>query len=105
MQPDQNRDPWERRGIEGVTGQPGVPDWTTLTPFGVAAFGTGTQQVQRMLELQGALARGVDLIAAIRRPTARSVAALGGTWLASAGALARRCLGLSPSDRLTGQHP
>jgi hypothetical protein len=65
MQPVPNRDPWEQRGIESVTGQFGVPDWTALSPFGVAALGPARQPVQKMMALQGALARGIDLITSI----------------------------------------
>lgn len=65
MQPDHNRDPWEHRDNESTAGQHGVPEWTALLPMGVVAFGAGKQPVERLLALQGALARGVGLIVSI----------------------------------------
>lgn len=74
MEPNQNSDPWEQQGIESVTGQPGVPDWTMLSPFGVVAFGAGRQPVERLLALQGAIARGIDLVTSIPWPAISAVA-------------------------------
>ena len=68
MEPNQNRDPWEQQGIECVTGQPIIPDWIALSPFGVVAFGAGRQPVQRLLALQGAVAKGIDLVTSIPWP-------------------------------------
>jgi hypothetical protein len=84
MQPISNRDPWEQRGIESVTGQIGVPDWTALSPFGVMALGPARQPIQRMMALQGALARGIDLITSIQWQPAISFAGLRKLWLVSA---------------------
>jgi hypothetical protein len=105
MQPDPNRDPWEQRGIESVTGQFGVPDWTALSPFGVAALGPARQPVQKMMALQGALARGIDLITSIQWPPAISVAGLRRTWLVAAGTCARRGFRVSPSTTSHGPTP
>ena len=102
MEPNENRDPWERQGIESVTGQPGVPDWTKLSPIGVVAFGAGRQPVERLLALQGAIARGVDFIASTPWP---AISAAGRTAVTLARDFARRCLGVSASKPFTGQHP
>lgn len=102
MQSIPNRDPWEQQGIESVTGQIGVPDWTALSPFGVVALGPAKQPVQRMMALQGALARGIDLITPIQWPPAISVAGLRKLWLVSAKAGARRGFGESSSTTSHG---
>lgn len=105
MQPIPNRDPWEQSGIEGVTSQPGVPDWTALSPFSVVALGPARQPVQRMTALQGALARGIDLITSIRWPAAVSVAGLRRMWLVSARTSARRGFRVSSSTTSHGPTP
>jgi hypothetical protein len=102
MEPNQNGDPWEQHGIESRTGQPGVPDWTMLSPFGVVAFGAGSQPVERLLALQGAIARGVDFITSTPWP---AISAAGITALTLGRRFAGRCLGASPSKPFTGQHP
>lgn len=96
MQPDENRDPWERRGIESETGQPGVPDWTMLSPFGVVAFGGGGRPVERLLALQGAIARGVEFVSSNPRP---AISAAGRRGI---GVLARWCLQASGIKTLPG---
>jgi hypothetical protein len=99
MEPNQNRDPWEQQGTESVTGRSGVPDWTILSPFGVAVFGAGKQPVERLLALQGALANGIDLVAFDPWP---AISAAGRTGLAALGALARWCLQWSGIKTLPG---
>lgn len=99
MQPDQNRDPWERRGIERESGQPGVPDWTMLSPFGVVAFGAGRRPVERLLALQGAIARGVDLITST---SVLGISAIGRTALKAVGVVARWCMRSSGIKTLPG---
>ena len=85
MEPNQNRDPWEQQGAESMTGQPRMPDWTMLSPFGVAVFGAGKQPVERLLALQGALANGIDLVAFDPWP---AISAAGRTGLAALSILA-----------------
>ena len=102
MEPNQNSDPWERQGIESVTGQPGISDWTRLSAFSVVVFGAGRQPVERLLALQGAIARGVDFINSVPWP---AISAAGRTALTLARDFARRRLGVSPSKPFPGQHP
>lgn len=65
MEHQQNRDPWERRGIEGVTGQPGVPDWTVLSPY-AAVFRQMDQPIQGLTPLQWYLTRAAYLLLSIQ---------------------------------------
>lgn len=100
MEPNQNRDPWEQ-DFESLIARPGLPVWTILSPFGVVAFGARKQPVERLLALQGAIARGVDFITT----PWPAIPAAGRTALTLARDLARRCLGGSPSKPFTGQQP
>lgn len=102
MEPNENSDPWEQQSIEGVTGQPRVPDWTMLSPFGVVTFGAGRQPVERLLALQGVIARGVDFITSTPWP---AISAAGTTGLTIARDIARRCLAVWPSKPFTDQLP
>jgi len=102
MESNENRDAWEQQGIECVAGRPVVPDWIVLSPFGVVAFGAGRQPVERLLALQGAIARGVSFMTFTPWP---AISAAGRTALTLARDIARRCLGVSPSNPFTGQHP
>ena len=102
MEPNQKSDPWEQQGTESVPGQPGMPDWTMLSPFGVVVFGAGKQPVVRLLTLQGALANGIDLVTFNPWPTISAVARAA---LTAVGALARRCFGVTPWGPFTGQQP
>ncbi|MEZ5833804.1 MAG: hypothetical protein R3D05_21745 [Dongiaceae bacterium] len=98
MQSDQNRDPWEQSGNDSAAGQHSMSVWAALSPFGVVAFGPQARPVERLLIVQGALARGIDLLAFNQSPLPVSVDGRRGIWRTLAGFLTRRS-GLPSSKR------
>jgi len=76
---DQNQDPWERRNPNGTAGQSDLPDWASLSPIAIAAFGPANRPTERLMTLQQGVASFVHLAATIHLVGRAAIAAASAT--------------------------